>query len=176
MNAGPYGSYYQMQFDLTAAAINFDKSDRVASSGGQFELRLRPEQFPIQAPHCRGLLILRMPWTAPGMPQADAKIAAKKALLARIWKLGQGSSKSIPVELELNPYVEVISRSPLRLQLTECNVFFRRQLRCLYRLQWSVILKRTKLLAQCSCFIVQRYFAAHAVISCSRGRAVLRLR
>jgi hypothetical protein len=114
-----------MQFDLTAAAIDFDKSDWVASSGGQFELRLRPKQFPIQAPHCRGLLILRMPWTAPGVPQADAKIAAKKALLARIWKLGQGSSKGVPVELELNPYVEVISRSPLRLQLTECNLFFR---------------------------------------------------
>jgi hypothetical protein len=65
-----------------------------------------------------------MPWTATDVPQADAKIAAKKALLARIWKLERGPS-TIPVELELNPYVEVISRSPLRLQLTECNVFFR---------------------------------------------------
>jgi hypothetical protein len=128
VNAGPYGPFYQMRFDLTAAVIDFDQSDREASSGGQFEFRLRPEQFPIPAPRCRGSLILRMPWTAPNGPQAEAKIVAKKALLARIWKLGRNPSSSIPVELELNPYVEVISRSPFRLQLTECNVFFRQSL------------------------------------------------
>jgi hypothetical protein len=115
VSTGRYRSYYQMQFDLTAATIDFDKSDRVASSGGQFELRLKPEQFPIPAPHCRGSLILRMPWTAPDVPQADAKKAAKKALLARMWELERSPSLNVPVELELNPYVEIISRSPLRL-------------------------------------------------------------
>jgi hypothetical protein len=31
----------------------------------------------------------------------------------------------VPVVRELNPYVKVINRTPLRLQLTQCNVFFR---------------------------------------------------
>jgi hypothetical protein len=125
VSSGRYGSYYHMQFDLTAAGIDFDKSDKAASSGGQFELRLKPEYFPIPAPHCTGALILRMPWTAPDVPQADAKVAAKKALLAHIWGLARNPDARVSVELELNPYVEIISRSPLRLQLTECNVFFR---------------------------------------------------
>jgi hypothetical protein len=125
VSSGRYASYYQMRFDLTAPAIDLDKSDKTASSGGQFALRLKPEYFPIQAPHCRGTLILRMPWTAPDVAQAGAKITAKKALLARVWALERNPSLRIPVELELNPYVEVISQSPLRLRLTECNVFFR---------------------------------------------------
>jgi hypothetical protein len=122
---GRYGLYYSMSFDLTARAIDFARSDRTATSGGQFELHLKPEWFPIAAPHCRGPLILRMPWTAPGIAQAETKIAAKKALLARIWKLQRDPGLTVPIELELDPYVEMVSRSPLRLQLTECNLFFR---------------------------------------------------
>jgi hypothetical protein len=125
VQASRYGPYYHMRFGLTAAAIDFAASDRRARPGGQFELRLRPEQFPIPAPHCRDALILRMPWTGPDVPDAAAKIAAKQALLARIVALAQVPNDIVPVVLELNPYVEVISRAPLRLQLTQCNVFFR---------------------------------------------------
>jgi hypothetical protein len=125
VQAGRYGPYYHLRFGLTAAAIDFAASDRRARSGGQFELRLRPEQFPVPAPHCRGTLILRMPWTAPDVPEAAAKIAAKQELLARIFALAQAPGAVVPVVLELNPYVEVVSRSPLRLRLTQCNVFFR---------------------------------------------------
>jgi len=128
INAGRYGPYYHMRFVLTAAAIDFAASDRRASSGGQFTLRLYPEQFPIPAPHCRGALIIRMPWTAPNEPAAAEKIAAKRQLLARIVALAQTPHASVPVVVELNPYVEVTSRAPLRLQLTECNVFFRHAL------------------------------------------------
>ena len=122
---GRYGPYYHMRFGLTAASIDFAASDRRARAGGQFELRLRPEVFPVPAPHCRGNLILRMPWTAPDAPDAAAKIAAKQSLLARIRALAQAPDDVVPVVLELNPYVEVISRNPLRLQLTQCNLFFR---------------------------------------------------
>ena len=66
-----------------------------------------------------------MPWTAPDVPAAAEKIAAKQALLARIWALAQAPHATVPVVLELNPYVAVISHTPLRLQLTQCNVFFR---------------------------------------------------
>lgn len=125
VNPGRYGPYYHMRFVLTAAAIDFTTSDRRARSGGQFELRLRPEHFPIPAPHCRSSLILRMPWTAPNVPEATQKIVAKQALLERILTLEQDPNAVVPVVLELNPYVEIISSTPLRLRLTQCNIFFR---------------------------------------------------
>ena len=125
VNPGRYGPYYHMRFMLTAAAIDFTASDRRARSGGQFELRLWPEHFPIPAPHCRSSLILRMPWTAPNVPEATKKIVAKQALLERILSLEHNPNAVVPVVLELNPYVELISSTPLRLQLTQCNVFFR---------------------------------------------------
>jgi len=122
---GPYGPYYHLRFALTAAAVDLAASDRRVRSGGQFEIRLRPERFPVPAPHCRGNLILRMPWTAPYAPDAAAKIAAKEALLARILALAKSPDDVVTVVLELNPYVEVTSRDPLGLELTQCNVFFR---------------------------------------------------
>ena len=120
-----HGPYYHLGLGLTAADIDFAGSDRRARAGGQFELRLRPERFPVPAPRCRGTLILRMPWTPPDAPNAAAKITAKEQLLARIRALAEGPGDVVTVVLELNPYVEVVSRAPLRLRLTQCNVFFR---------------------------------------------------
>jgi len=125
---GRYGPYYHLRFGLTAADIDFSASDRTARSGGQFQLRLRPQRFPVPAPRCRGDLILRMPWTPPDVPDAAAKIAAKQQLLARIRALAEAPGEVVTVVLELNPYVEVVSRDPLRIQLTQCNVFFRQAL------------------------------------------------
>lgn len=125
VNSGRYGPYYHLQYKLTAAAIDFARSDRLASSGGQFELRLRPEHFPVPAPNCRDSLILRMPWTAPNTPKSAKKIAVKQDLLKRILAIEQVPDATVPVVLELNPYVKIISTTPLRLQLTQCNIFFR---------------------------------------------------
>lgn len=125
VNPGRYGSYYHLRFELTAAAIDFPRSDRAARSGGQFELRIRPDRFPVPAPACRGSIILRMPWTAPDAREASKKIAAKETLLKRILALEQSPSAVVPVVIELNPYVEVVSRGPLQLRLTQCNVYFR---------------------------------------------------
>lgn len=125
VNPGRYGPYYHIRIELTAAAIDFAESDQMVHSGGQFELRLRPEHFPVPAPTCRSVLILRMPWTAPDAHDATKKIAAKQALFERILALQQAPDAVMPVVIELNPYVEIISRSPLQVQLTQCNVFFR---------------------------------------------------
>lgn len=124
-NPGKYGPYYHLQLQLKASSIDFDLSDSTPSSGGQFEIRLRPESFPVPAPNCRGPIILRMPWTAPDTPGAKEKIAAKEALLKRILALRRLSEEFLSVAVELNPYVEVVGRDPLQLQLTQCNVFFR---------------------------------------------------
>ena len=66
-----------------------------------------------------------MPWTPPDAPAAAAKIAAKEHLLSRIRALADAPGDVVTVVVELNPYVEVVSRAPLRVQLTQCNVFFR---------------------------------------------------
>jgi len=122
---GQYGPYYHLRYDLTAAGIDFPASSKSARSGGQFEIRLRPQRFPIPAPRCHGELILRMPWTPPDVQDADAKIEVKRQLLARIRALAEAPGDVVTVVLEMNPYVEVVSRDPLRLQLTQCNLFFR---------------------------------------------------
>jgi hypothetical protein len=125
VNPGKYGPYYHMRFELRAEGIDFRRSDDAVRSGGQFEIRLRPEHFPVAAPNCRGLLILRMPWTAPQTSGAAEKIAAKEKLLARISALEHAPEAAVPVTVELNPYVEIVSRKPLKARLTQCNVFFR---------------------------------------------------
>lgn len=125
VNPGRYSPYYHLRFELTAAAIDFSRTDRKAGPGGQFTIRLHPPSFPVAAPSCRRDLILRMPWTPPGVAEADRKVAAKSAVLDRILAMEQTPGGRVPVVLELNPYVRVVSQSPLTLQLTECNVFFR---------------------------------------------------
>jgi hypothetical protein len=125
VNQGRYGPYYHLSLKLKAEIIDFAQSDRVSRSGGQFELKLRREKFPVPAPNCRGSIILRMPWTSPRARGAKEKIAAKEELLKRIWALETHPNEVLPVVIELNPYVEVVSRTPLKLQLTQCNVFFR---------------------------------------------------
>src|SRR5712692_8724664 len=128
VNPGRYTPYYHMPFNLTAAVIDFSRSDRSASPGGQFTVRLHPARFPVPAPSCRGDLILRMPWTAPNVPEAARKIATKVALLDRILELEHRPDGVVPVVLELNPYVQTISRTPLLLRLSQCNLFFRQVL------------------------------------------------
>jgi hypothetical protein len=128
VNPGRYGPYYHVRYGLTAAAIDFQQSDRSARGGGQFELRVRASRFPIAAPRCRRWIILRMPWTAPSDAGAAEKIAAKVDLLHRIQALRSAPKDVLPVTLELNPYVKAVEHSPLRLELTECNVFFRHRL------------------------------------------------
>jgi len=125
VNSGRYAPYYHMRFDMTAAAIDFSRADRSVGPGGQFTIRVRAARFPVPAPSCRGDLVLRMPWTAPGVPEAERKVAAKAALLDRLLALEHTPEGRVPVVLELNPYVRVMSQSPLTLQLTQCNVFFR---------------------------------------------------
>ena len=124
-NPGRYGPYYHLRLELTARAVDFSASDNTIRSGGQFEIRLRPEYFPVPAPKCRTSIILRMPWTPPATVEAKEKVEAKAVLLKRILALENDSHAAVPVVIELNPYVEVINHKPLRLRLNQCNVFFR---------------------------------------------------
>ncbi len=124
-NPGRYGPYYHLCLGLTAAMVDFGSSDREAHAGGQFEVRLQRDSFPVAAPACRGAIILRMPWTAPQKRAYKAKILAKRRLLARIRALEESPDSLLPVAIELNPYMVVRSQAPVVLELTGCNVFFR---------------------------------------------------
>jgi len=124
-NPGKYGRYYHMRFELKAHLIDFDHSDRALRSGGQFEIRIKREQFPVAAPHCKGPLILRMPWTPSTIGGAQEKIAKKQALLKRILALQGDAASSLWIVIELNPYIKVVKQKPLTLQLMQCNIFFR---------------------------------------------------
>lgn len=124
-NPGKYGRYYHMRFELKEQVIDFDHSDRASRSGGQFEIRIKREQFPLAAPHCKAPLILRMPWTPSTIAGAKEKIAKKQALLKRILALQGDAASSLWIVIELNPYVKVVRQKPLTLQLTQCNIFFR---------------------------------------------------
>src|SRR5215471_12509439 len=73
VNPGRYGPYYHLRLELTAQAVDFAASDNAMRSGGQFEIRLRREYFPVPAPKCRTSLILRMPWTSPETAGAKEK-------------------------------------------------------------------------------------------------------
>ncbi|GAB4491836.1 MAG: hypothetical protein Tsb0010_00370 [Parvularculaceae bacterium] len=97
------------------------------TEGGQFEILIPVSEFPVPAPNCEGYIIVRMPWTDPDLANAERAIADKRSLYERIRAMRAIGEGVVTVTLELNPYVEVVSEEPLRLRLTQCNVFFRQQ-------------------------------------------------
>ena len=111
VTAGKYSDYYHIRYTLTAGnyAVNAQYG---FNAGGQFEVLVPKENFPISAPRCPKNIIIRMPYSE----NEKRKHALYSALVM---------SKKMTVTLELNPYINIVSKAPLQLELTECNVFFR---------------------------------------------------
>ena len=113
INPGKYADYYHIRYELTTgnylvnAEYGFNK-------GGQFEVFVPKEHFPIAAPHCNKNIIIRMPYSSF---EKRKRALYNKLLL----------SKTITVTLELNPYVQVLNKDPLKVELESCNVFFRQR-------------------------------------------------
>lgn len=122
VNKGKYNNYYHIKLNLSRDSILSDISKIIIEEGGMFELDLDKNKFPVDAPNCNSNIILRMPWTDPDSGEAEQYIIEKKLLLE---KIVASNSNGVDVIIELNPYVEIISDSPLKLKLTRCNVFFR---------------------------------------------------
>ena len=95
------------------------------SENGQFEIFVRKEAFPVPAPKCERYIIIRMPGTDPSSANAAPKLERKRALFDALKELKHSGAGAYDVAIELNPYVQVVKRDPLQLELTECNVFFR---------------------------------------------------
>lgn len=119
-------SYYHLNYSLSKDNIYL--LDRLSQSqfhqsGGQFEIILVKEGFPVAAPNCKSNIILRMPWTNPNIKHSVELIDDKYRLYKKISQVvDEKSNAEIPVILELNPYIKL---SNDKVQLTNCNVFFR---------------------------------------------------
>jgi hypothetical protein len=133
---GKYSDYYHLKFTLTADNVyqkppseRYLPDNRKLGSnftvGGQFEVYIPKKQFPIQAPNCKDYILLRMPWTNPDFPNSISFVKEKKILFEKIEAIKRGEIAAVDVVIELNPYVKVKNMKPLRLELEECNVFFR---------------------------------------------------
>ena len=112
INPGKYSDYYHIPYSLDPGKYQVNKAYGF-NDGGQFEVLVPKEYFPVPAPNCRKNIIVRMPWS-----EHEEK---KKALYEELLS----ASKPVPVILELNPCVRVLQDQPLSLELTYCNVFFR---------------------------------------------------
>lgn len=113
VNTGKYSDYYHMKYELTSGNYSVN-SEYGFSKGGQFEVFVPKERFPIAAPSCKKDIIIRMPHS--GFEKR------KRALYNELLL-----SKTITVTLELNPYVKVLKKDPLQVELKYCNVFFRQK-------------------------------------------------
>ncbi|MCF7887676.1 MAG: hypothetical protein K9L76_00200 [Candidatus Omnitrophica bacterium] len=111
---------------LDEQSVNFKKY-------GQFEIFIPAKRFPCKGSHKSGYIILRMPQTLVDNEYSDHSkdpkrydyVAEKQALYNRIKAMKESGEGSVEVIVELNPYVEVKSKNPLKLELTQPNVFFR---------------------------------------------------
>ncbi|NOQ79535.1 MAG: hypothetical protein GQ546_09060 [Gammaproteobacteria bacterium] len=94
-------------------------------NNGQFEIFIYKDKFPIPANNCKGKLILRMPSTLSDSKTPKESIQKKVALYNEIKNISEEGKESVDVIIELNPYVLIKSKSPLKLELENCNIFFR---------------------------------------------------
>lgn len=136
VSRGKYSDYYHLEYKLDKQSFSFGNDDNgksyarytdadITNNGGQFEILIPVSDFPVAAPNCQSSIIVRMPWTGKDSENGQTAIAEKLALFKKIRQLYKGKGKPVKIILELNPYVRAFNKSPLKLELTQCNVFFR---------------------------------------------------
>lgn len=111
-----------LKFDLSAKSMDLHKAMRFRNSDGQFEVRIKPDKFPVPAPNCKTSIIARMPSTLD--EQGQDEITKKKRLFDLIQAARSDKSKVVVVKLDLKPYVKIIRSQPFEGELLYCNVFF----------------------------------------------------
>lgn len=141
VSPGKYKDYYHLRYDLTPENCELSvplterqpryatRNDYTFEDGGQFEVFIRRDQFPVKSPDGKWeFLILRMPWTNPDLGVAEHSISRKRSLYDAILKMKKEGEGSVSVVVELNPFVQISRKEPLSLELTGRNVFFRQAL------------------------------------------------
>ena len=112
--------FYHLLFVINAnnlAKLETLSKKQFKQNGGQFEVLLKKGGFPVEAPNCKSDLILRMPWVV-----SPFDLAEKYRLYKNIARVAHNLKGSVPVSIELNPYVTVQGN---KLILTKCNIYFR---------------------------------------------------
>jgi hypothetical protein len=134
---GTYTRYYHLllklrpqDFELTVPTEQrrprYETENRYEfKANGQFEIFVHKKAFPVLAPKCARYIIVRMPGTDPSTPEITQKLEQKRALFKALKELKNSGAEALDVAIELNPYVHVVTRDPLQLELTQCNAFFR---------------------------------------------------
>lgn len=95
--------------------------------GGQFDVYIKREFFPIQIPEscCDSHLVLTMPYTNPRAPRGNENVGVQRRVFEQIRQLKQTGKGSVPVVIDLTYYADVQSREPLKLMLNERQIYFR---------------------------------------------------
>jgi hypothetical protein len=109
VNNGKSGAlYYHLLFTLnTGNLTKFEvlSERQFKQNGGQFEVLLKEQSFPIAAPDCKSNIILRIPWVA-----GQLGLAQKYLLYKTIMALTDNQKGTVTVAIELNPYVKTDGR------------------------------------------------------------------
>lgn len=119
-------NYYHLKFllsskNIVSVASYTDK--QFLDNGGQFEVLVKKNAFPISSPNCKSNIILRMPWTNPKLSNSKLFISEKMAIYKAIKNITNSEEHdTLDIAVELNPYVSLKSN---RFELTQCNIFFR---------------------------------------------------
>lgn len=98
---------------------------------GTFVIYLKKDLFPILSGCKSDWLKLKMKVNRHGDVYETSEAAledaleSKRELWLQIVDLHEGRLEQLEVILELNPYVKVLSETPLRLKLNHCNLYFR---------------------------------------------------
>ena len=112
--------YFHVPYTLTADNMVDAEpipTEQLIADGGQFEILIKKEAFPVRAPNCQANIIARMPWT-----DQKEKLNSRITAYNDIQSVLNGETAAIDAVLELNPYVDQDEDGPY---LTQCNVFFR---------------------------------------------------
>ncbi|MEM7442966.1 MAG: hypothetical protein AAF414_06520 [Pseudomonadota bacterium] len=123
-------TYHHITLEFTNADLALDTElmsrdlAYTLADGGQFEIYVSPEIFPIETPSCGNGVIVRMPWTNPDLPDAENAVAEKAALLDEFNALRAGQAETVLSTVELDPYLALDDAGNPQ-ALIQCNVFFR---------------------------------------------------
>lgn len=88
---------------------------------GQFEIRLRPQDFPLRAPHCRQNIILRMPGVAPDSADRADKLQQRWSLYQQVLGVRLGRVEAVALPIDTHRYVQRLRSGERILQF--CNAF-----------------------------------------------------
>ncbi len=100
---------------IERSAFDFD--------GGQFQVLIPKERFPIPAPNCRKNVIFRMPGVPHEDPLRSAKLDARWDLFQSLYAVKEGKKESIPVYVASGPYMK--TKKDGTRELEYCNAFIK---------------------------------------------------